>query len=89
VSDTIITPLNSVQLTAPPDHLIGDVMASINAAVEQLPPDKNNAFVAVADLAGMNAAFVHRTDDGWAVKVWVGKTWKGPAEAGAQVMKTW
>ena len=86
---TITMPDQGVQLNAPPKNLIGSVTKSIEDAVAMLPPGKNQAFVAVADLSGTNAAFVKRWASGWKVEVFVGKVWHGPTEAGAKVLKSW
>lgn len=82
-------PPKGVAFTEPPEHLIPDIMGSINRAVAQLPPDANGALVAVADRSGVNAAVVAKIDESWRVTAWIGKSWGGPVEAGALVMKTW
>jgi hypothetical protein len=86
---TIPTADRGVKLNAPPSNLIPGIMGEIDAAVAALPPETHGAFVTVADLTGVNAAVVAKTDSGWAVRVWVGKDWKGPISAGAQVVKHW
>lgn len=86
---TIPTADRGVKLNAPPPPIYLDVMKEVDAAVAALPPGTNGAFVAVADLSGVNATVVSRVGNGWEVKVWVGKDWKGPISGGAEVVKHW
>lgn len=83
----------SLKLTPPPEKLIPDLHASINAALATLQPDERGALVMVGTSSPegpkFNAAVVARCADGWAVQAWIGKAWGASAEGGAVVMKTW
>lgn len=81
-------PLQGVLFTAPPSHLMDSINASVMEAAAALNahPDKNAALVGVADLNGMNAALLVRVADGWQIKGYVGKDWKGPFSAGAEIL---
>jgi hypothetical protein len=78
-----------VKLNAPPPALMGSVMSEIEKAVSSLPPGTNGAFLAVGDLSGVNASIVTKAPGGFKVQAWVGKTWKGPVNAGVRVLRTW
>ena len=80
--------MNGVQFNAPPSQFMASVRAAIDDAVKDLPPGRN-AFVAVADQSGGNAAIVVKTQSGFKVKAWVGKKWTGPIAGGAEVTIDW
>lgn len=83
------TPAAGVAFNAPPPHLISDTMANINAALATLPPDAHGAIISVADQSGVNAAVVAKIADQWSVVAFVGKTWTGPIQYGAEARWTW
>lgn len=78
-----------VAFNAPPEDLVPSIRASLDKAIATLPPGANGALVGIATERGVNAAVVAKGDHGWQVSAWIGKTWSGPVEAGARVMKTW
>lgn len=89
---TLPTPPRGVQFNSPPPHLLGDVNAAIASAIDRAEaqlaahPEKHTAIVAVADLTGANAALVVKVDNTWEVKAYIGKEWKGPLSAGAELL---
>jgi hypothetical protein len=86
---TILTDPKGVALNAPPWPMFGGVINQVEKAIADLPPNVNGAFVAIADLSGVNGSVVTRGPLGFKVEIWVGKKWDGPIEGGARVVKTW
>lgn len=78
-----------VQFNEPPAERLPSIMAAVNDAVAKMSPDAKAAMIGVANKQGANAVFILRTDNGWSAEAWIGKTWKGDLDYGAQVKKEW
>jgi hypothetical protein len=76
---------------APPADQIPSIMASIEKAVKDLPPDVGAALVGKVTGDGWNAGVIVRAPHGWNVHAWVGDNdWiPGKMDYGVEVLKTW
>lgn len=73
-----------------PARVISDsIKAAVDRTLGELPPGTHGAIVGIATDKGVNLAIAHRSDHGWEVAAYIGKTWTGPIEGGAFVKKTW
>lgn len=89
MSDTPSTPKNDVLFNAPPPERLPSINAAVADAVAKMSPDAKAALIGVANKSGANAVFVLRTDHGWTADMWIGKTWKGDLDYGAEIKKEW
>lgn len=80
---------NGVAMNPPPAEIAVSIADSIKKVCAVIPDDKTMALVARVDLAGANLIWAVRRPDGWAADLYVGKTWRGDAKAGFELMKTW
>lgn len=81
---------HGVAFNAPPEEQLPSIRAALDRAIAELPAGANGALVGVATPRGANAAIVARTEHGWQVAAWIGKTWMTPqVDGGVRVMKTW
>ena len=80
---------SGVLMTTPPARLIPDLRASMDRALAALSDNTGTAVVGLVTERGVNAAVVARGANGWRVETWIGKTWGGPVEGGAFVVKAW
>lgn len=83
-----------VQLQAPASEHREAIEAQVLGLVGELPEGKHGALVGVLTQAAngkllMNLAVAHRTDNGWAIGAYVGKTWGDPVTFGATIRRTW
>lgn len=73
-----------------PPHLIRDaIKRQVETVLLGIETGKTGALVAVATQDGVNLAVAHRFKQRWEVTAWIGKSWKGGTDLGAQVTKTW
>lgn len=81
--------LPGVAYNPPPIEAIPSIHAAIDAAVKELPEGTHGGLFAVANETGVNAAIVTKTNSGWQIEAYIGRTWKGSTNYGVNVMKTW
>jgi hypothetical protein len=76
---------------APPAGQLPSILASIEQALKDLPPDVDAALVGKVTGDGWNASVVVRAPHGWNVHAWVGDNdWTpGKMDYGVEVLKTW
>jgi hypothetical protein len=77
--------------TAPPADQLPSIMASIEQAVQRMPPGADAALVGKVGPDGWNASVIVRAPHGWNVHAWVGDNdWiPGKMDYGVEVLKTW
>lgn len=80
-----MTDSKGVAFTAPPDHLLPDIRASIDRAVATLEPGKTTALIGVVTETGANAVLVMKQDSGWSEEIWFAKQWDGKVTGGFNV----
>lgn len=78
-----------VSFTAPPPDAMPSVMAAVKDAIGKLSPDARGAMIGVVNTHGANAVVVAKLKGGFQVTAFIGKTWSGPLEYGANVIKEW
>jgi protein-L-isoaspartate O-methyltransferase len=82
-------PKTGVAFNAPPQNLLGQATALLDAQMKALPPGTNGAVVGIATESGWNAAVVSKVGDHAVVHAWVGKEWGKELTGGAAVRATW
>jgi hypothetical protein len=78
-----------VSFTEPPAEIFPSVMAAVHEAIGQLSPDARGAMIGVVNTHGANAVVVAKLTYGFEVQAWIGKSWSGPMDYGANVIKEW
>jgi hypothetical protein len=77
---------NGVRYTAPPDHLVSEVVGRIEQAVKDIGP-KDLVLVGLVNKDGANAALVGSGPWGIQVRAWIGKTWNSDTDYGVEVLR--
>jgi len=78
-----------VSFTEPPAEIFPSVMAAVHEAIGKLSPEARGAMIGVVNTHGANAVVVAKMPHGWAVQAFIGKSWSGPVDYGANVIKEW
>jgi len=78
-----------VSFTEPPAEILPSVMAAVHEAIGKLSPEARGAMIGVVNTHGANAVVVAKLGHGWETQVWVGKSWGGPLDYGANILKEW
>jgi hypothetical protein len=78
-----------VKFTEPPPNVFPSVMAAVKEAIGQLSPDARGAMIGVVNTHGANAVVVTRLPHGFEAQIWIGKSWKGPLDYGANIIREW
>jgi hypothetical protein len=78
-----------VKFNEPPVHHIPAIRDAVRGAFEHLPEGAKGGLFALVNEKGANAVIVTRAPLGFEIQAYIGKTWKGSTEYGANVMKVW
>jgi hypothetical protein len=79
----------SVAYIPPPIEAIPSIHAAIDTAFKELPAGSKGGLFMVVNETQANAAIVTTVGNGWKIETYIGKTWKGSTNYGANVMKVW
>lgn len=78
-----------VSFTEPPPDVFPSVMAAVKDAIGKLSPDAKGAMIGVVNTHGANAVVVAKLKGGFQIQAWIGKSWHGPVDYGANILKEW